>query len=104
MASLEDTDKLKEASLIFEKMATDSTGDGGDQYTGLDRFSRYQGGRLDPTTGLYNFQHRDYSPNEGRWIEQDPAMYVNGLDTYQIELSDPVGLIDQDKGSGRVSE
>jgi RHS repeat-associated protein len=31
----------------------------------------HQGGRMDPVTGLYHFDHRDYGPGLGRWYEQD---------------------------------
>jgi RHS repeat-associated protein len=35
----------------------------------------FQGGALDTATGLYVFQHRDYSPALGRWTSQDPRGY-----------------------------
>ena len=54
----------------------------------------FQGGRLDTGTGLYNFQHRDYSPNLGTWVEEDPATYVNGLNMYQFEQLTPAGETD----------
>ncbi len=47
----------------------------------------HQGGRLDPVTGLYNFDHRDYGPGLGRWYEQDPigciAMMTAVTDAYR---------------------
>jgi RHS repeat-associated protein len=54
----------------------------------------FQGGRWDPVTGLYNFRFRDYSPTLGRWMEQDPLGYVDGANTYQMELSAPVDGLD----------
>jgi RHS repeat-associated protein len=36
----------------------------------------FQGGRVDLATGLYTFQHRNYSPSLGTWAEQDPAGYL----------------------------
>ncbi len=54
----------------------------------------YQGGRQDAATGLYLFQHRNYSPSLGTWTSQDPLQYINGADTYQYMGSDPVGNVD----------
>ena len=55
---------------------------------------RFQGGRFDAVSGLYNFRNRDYSPTLGRWMEQDPAGYVDGLNLYQSEDSDPANKTD----------
>ena len=54
----------------------------------------FQDGRLDPATGLYRFGVRDYGPPSGRWEEPDPAGYVNGPNTYQLEISSPVDHVD----------
>jgi RHS repeat-associated protein len=54
----------------------------------------YQGGRLDPNTTLINFRHRDYSPILGRWIEPDPAGYVDGGSLYQFALSNSLRFTD----------
>jgi RHS repeat-associated protein len=54
----------------------------------------YQGGRLDSASGLYDFRNRDYSPTLGRWVQQDPAGYVDGSHLYQFVGSDPVGKDD----------
>ena len=45
-------------------------------------------------TGLYYERARWYSPSLGTWISQDPAGYVNGADTYQFVMNDPVGMVD----------
>lgn len=42
----------------------------------------HQGGRQDPISGLYHFRHRDYAPSLGRWMQQDPAGYVDGMSLY----------------------
>jgi RHS repeat-associated protein len=49
----------------------------------------HQGGRYDNATGLYQFRHRDYSPTLGRWMQQDPLGYVNGLNLYADEGDNP---------------
>jgi RHS repeat-associated protein len=55
----------------------------------------HQGGRLDSTTGLYNFRNRDYSPTLGRWMEQDPIGYGAGdSNLYGFEAGDPTGQSD----------
>jgi len=35
-----------------------------------------------------------YDPTVGRWVEQDPAGYIDGPNMYQMELSNPVSLLD----------
>ena len=54
----------------------------------------YQGMTLDAVTGLYYARNRNYSPSLGVWISQDPAVYINGANTYQMEMSGPVGSVD----------
>ncbi len=54
----------------------------------------YQGMTLDAVTGLYYERNRDYSPSLGRWMEQDPAQFINGANTYQFVNSSPVGNVD----------
>jgi RHS repeat-associated protein len=58
----------------------------------------FQGGRYNANNNLYLFDHRDYDPSTGTWLEQDPAGYVNGANRYQafdsnpLVNSDPSGL------------
>ena len=54
----------------------------------------YQGMTLDQVTGLYYARNRNYSPTLGRWINQDPAGYINGANTYQFVMSNPVNGLD----------
>ena len=54
----------------------------------------YQGMTLDSATGLYYERNRNYSPGLGTWISQDPLQYINGANTYQFAMSNPVGFID----------
>ena len=42
----------------------------------------FQGGRLDPATGKIDFRNRQYDPETQRWLQQDPAGYVDGLNNY----------------------
>ncbi len=54
----------------------------------------HQGMALDPVTGLYYERARWYSPSLGTWTSQDPLQYINGADTYQFVMSNPVGRVD----------
>ena len=54
----------------------------------------YQGMTLDVVTGLYDERFRNYSPTLGTWISQDPLQYINGADTYQFVMGNPVGMVD----------
>jgi RHS repeat-associated protein len=54
----------------------------------------YQGMTLDSVTGLYYARNRNYDPTLGRWINQDPAGYINGANTYQFVMGNPVGYVD----------
>ena len=73
--------------------------------------SACQGMTLDPVTGLYYTRNRNYDPSLGsvlrqepksrlsagvahREINQDPLQYINGANTYQFVMSDPVGAAD----------
>jgi RHS repeat-associated protein len=55
----------------------------------------HQGGRLDSTSGLYNFRLRDYSPTLGRWTSEDLLRYGAGdSDLYGYVGSQPTGFTD----------
>jgi len=61
----------------------DSTSDWGWQYL-------HQGGRLDSTSGLYYFRNRDLSSTMGKWMQQDPTGYADGLNLYLYVKAIPV--------------
>jgi RHS repeat-associated protein len=58
----------------------------------------HQGGRYDGISGLYTFEHRDYSPTLQRWMQQDPTGYADGSDSYEylkdnsVNATDAMGL------------
>ncbi len=54
----------------------------------------YQGMTLDSVTGLYYERYRNYSPSLGTWISQDPLQYINGANTYQFVMGNPVNATD----------
>jgi RHS repeat-associated protein len=55
---------------------------------------KYQGGRYDATTGLYDFRNREYSPTMMRWTTQDPMGYVDGMNDYGFVRENPQNLVD----------
>ena len=61
----------------------------------------YCGYRFDPESGLYHVRNRMYHPTLGRWLQRDPAGYVDGLNLYEYvrswpcTLTDATGLFDQ---------
>ena len=69
----------------------------------------FQGGRLDPNSGLVHFGARMYNPVTGTWMSQDPAGYVDGANRYQFvgsspaDLVDPAGLADKSPTTNKSS-
>ena len=59
-----------------------------------DVLNLYQGMQYDRVTGLYYDHARNYSTTLGTWTSQDPAGYINGANTYQFVMSNPVGNVD----------
>ena len=56
----------------------------------------YSGKRFDPATGLIYFGQRDYDPNLGRWITQDPAGWADSSNLYQYVFNNPFAYRDPD--------
>jgi len=54
----------------------------------------HQGGRYEWVTGLYHERARDRTPTLGRWLQNDPAGDVNGLNLYVMEGNQPTGRTD----------
>ena len=55
---------------------------------------RYAGMRFDAETGLYHTPNRAYDPQDGRWMQLDPAGLVDGLNRYAYVKNSPVMGID----------
>ena len=56
---------------------------------------RHQGGRLDTTTGVYDFRNRDESPALGRWVEVDPSGFAAGdVNLFRYIGNAPLGQVD----------
>jgi RHS repeat-associated protein len=54
----------------------------------------YCGYMFNDESGLYTVRFRTYSPTLGRWLERDPAGYVDGASLYQYARADPIRRFD----------
>ena len=54
----------------------------------------FAGYRFDGETGLYAVRNRTYHPTLGRWIERDPAGYLDGANLYGYVSGNPAGRTD----------
>ncbi len=54
----------------------------------------WTGQHYDPTTNLYLYQFRAYSPTLGRFLQRDPIGYVGGMNLYEYVGSSAVGYFD----------
>lgn len=68
---------------------------GPDNSVGYDGYWFDLAGATESTsTGLYMVRHRVYAPKLGRWLQRDPAGYVDGFNTYGYARSAPIVLTD----------
>jgi RHS repeat-associated protein len=51
-------------------------------------------GREANTVGLYYYRNRYYDPSIGRFLQQDPAGFVDGFNRYSYVKNNPVNFID----------
>jgi RHS repeat-associated protein len=54
----------------------------------------FTGRRWDSYTGLYYYRMRDYSPDAGRFMQPDPAGYIDGINLYAYCGNNPLNWID----------
>ncbi|MGD9791107.1 MAG: RHS repeat-associated core domain-containing protein [Phycisphaerales bacterium] len=54
----------------------------------------YRGYQYDPHLNLYHVRHRVLDPELGRWLQRDPAGFVDGLNLYAYTRSSPFGKWD----------
>ncbi len=63
----------------------------------------WTGQRYDAATGTYHFLYRTYSPTIGRWLQRDPAGFMDGVNLYEYVASRPVASTDADGRKANVS-
>jgi len=54
----------------------------------------FQGRRWEEEAGLYYFRNRWYSAELGRFLQRDPAGYVDGMGLYRAVRDNPISLTD----------
>ena len=54
----------------------------------------FTGRQFDPETGLYYYRNRYYSPDQGRFITQDPIELLGGLNLYAYVGNNPLNWVD----------
>jgi len=54
----------------------------------------YCGYIFNDESGLYTVRFRSYSPTLGRWLERDPAGYVDGMGLYEYVRGGPIAAVD----------
>ena len=54
----------------------------------------FTGRRFDKETGLWYYRNRMYSANLGRFMQRDPAGYVDGLNLYAYVKNNPLKYLD----------
>ena len=80
------------------KSSSGGVGEAGLFSRGVRNSIGYCGYIFNEDSGLYTVRFRTYSPTLGRWLERDPAGYVDGVDLYEyvrggpIDAADPLGL------------
>ena len=68
----------------------------GDRFTHSPTWSPFgfTGRIYDPETGFYQYRNRAYAPHLGRFIQRDPAGYVDGLNLYAYAGNNPLAFRD----------
>ena len=84
--------RTSDAGLVTEINAFGPFGEG-PAPSGINRFG-FTGQRFDDESGLYYFRARHYSPTLGRFLQPDPAGFVDGLNLYTYAGNSPISFVD----------
>jgi len=66
----------------------------GNAYSLIGNSYMFTARRWDDIAGLYYYRFRDYSPTLGRFLQPDPAKYIDGMNLYAYCGNNPVNWID----------
>ena len=66
----------------------------GSQVSSIGNEFLYTGRRLDPESGLYQFRHRYYHAQLGRFVNRDPIGYLGGMNLYGYVRGMPTYYVD----------
>ncbi len=78
------------------KSSSGGVGEAGLFSRGVRNSVGYCGYIFNEDSGLYTVRFRTYSPTLGRWLERDPAGYVDGANLYQSVGGSPLSRNDPD--------
>jgi RHS repeat-associated protein len=76
------------------KSSSGGVGEAGLFSKGVRNSVGYCGYVFNEDSGLYTVRFRTYSPTLGRWLERDPAGYVDGMDLYEYVRGGPITAVD----------
>jgi RHS repeat-associated protein len=76
------------------KSSSGGVGEAGLFSRGVRNSVGYCGSIFNEDSGLYTVRFRTYSPTLGRWLERDPAGYVDGMDLYEYVRGGPIAAVD----------
>ena len=62
--------------------------------SGVDNPYLFSGRRWDSESGLYHYRARSYDPQSGRFLQRDPAGYVDSSNLYEYVSSNPIVFSD----------
>jgi RHS repeat-associated protein len=76
------------------KSSSGGVGEAGLFSRGVRNSIGYCGYVFNEDSGLYTVRFRTYSPTLGRWLERDPAGYVDGMGLYEYVRGGPIAGVD----------
>ena len=76
------------------KSSSGGVGEAGLFSRGVRNSVGYCGYIFNDESGLYTVRFRSYSPTLGRWLERDPAGYVDGMGLYEYVRGGPITAVD----------
>jgi RHS repeat-associated protein len=63
-------------------------------HSAIDNPWMFTGRQFDEETGLYYYRARYYDPVKDRFLQRDPAGYMNGINLYHYTQDNPINILD----------